>query len=99
MLDPNKNSWIYLFVCAFGLVIVYAYWPYIIAAIIPYAIAKGFCTPRSDHDNHRRCPRWEAQVVILLPHGVPDLNSGGSWVARGNCAEGSWTGSTWMVKS
>ena len=60
--DPD-NPLIYLFIAVFALLVVYALWPYLLAALVLYAIAQGFCSQRhhSNHHNHssrgRRCPR------------------------------------------
>ena len=57
--DPDKNWIAWLFVCAFALVVVWEFWPYIVATFVLYAIAKGFCSQRhhNNHSNRKRCPR------------------------------------------
>ncbi len=60
--DPDKNWVIWLFVCAFAFFVLYALWPYIVAAIVLYAVAQGFSSTHH-HSNHngrcrRRCRRW-----------------------------------------
>ena len=55
-LDHDKNWVIWLFICAFAFVILYALWPYIVAAIVLYAVAKGLSSTH-DYSNRRRCQR------------------------------------------
>ena len=64
MLNPDHdNNWvIWLFICAFAFVILYALWPYILTAVVLYAVAQGFSNTHQ-HGNHngrcrRRCRRW-----------------------------------------
>jgi hypothetical protein len=44
-LDPDKNWVICLLIGAFVCVLVFTFWPYIVAAVIVVALVKGFSTP------------------------------------------------------
>ena len=60
-LDPDKNWGIWLFICAFAFVFLYALWPYILGFIVLYAIAKGISTTPNHSNQKRRCRhrcRW-----------------------------------------
>jgi hypothetical protein len=60
-LDPGKNWITCLFIGAFGLVVLYALWSYIVAAVVRYAIAKAFSNQRHHTKGpscKRRCRRW-----------------------------------------
>lgn len=61
--DPDKNIVGYLFFASFAFAICYTMWPYILGAIVLYAIVKGFCSQRHsnkgnqgnhDHGNRRK---------------------------------------------
>jgi hypothetical protein len=58
--DPDKNWVIWLFITAFAFIVLYTLWPYIVAGIVLYAIAKGFSSHQSNHNRRcrRRCRRW-----------------------------------------
>jgi hypothetical protein len=55
--DHDRNWVIWLFIAAFAFVVLYALWPYIVAAIVLYAIAKGFSNTQHYSNNNRRCRR------------------------------------------
>ena len=58
MFKPDPETWlIFLFICAFALVVLYALWPYIVAVIVLYAIARGFTSPHHHSNRNRRCRR------------------------------------------
>jgi cell division protein FtsW (lipid II flippase) len=57
MLEPDLENWIlYLFIAAFTLVLIYLLWPYLVAAVVLYAILKAFIS-QPHHSNGRRCRR------------------------------------------
>ena len=56
-LDLDKTWVICVFSGAFALLVLYALWPYIAAAIVVYAIAQELSAPRH-LGNRRSCRRW-----------------------------------------
>ena len=60
-LDP-ENCVIYLFIAVFALLALCPLWPYLLAALVLYAIAQGFCSQRhhSQHGQPEKMPQMQA---------------------------------------
>ena len=56
-LDHDKNWVIWLFICAFAFVVLYALWPYILGFIVLYAISQGFTNTHHHSNRRRKCGR------------------------------------------
>ena len=59
--EANRlNAEIYLFIGVLAFLVLFALWPYLLAAFVLYAFAQG-CSSQRHHSNHsnlrRRCPR------------------------------------------
>ena len=52
--DPDKHWRIYLFIGSFVCVSIFMFWPYLLGAIVLYAVAKGLFDTRHHRNQNRR---------------------------------------------
>lgn len=57
------SAWLYLFIAAFTLLLLYLLWHYLLAAVVLYAIIKAFTSNQHDHGNRRRCRRRDGPLL------------------------------------
>jgi hypothetical protein len=80
MFRPDTDNWACLFVCVSIWRFFFAFWPYTVVATVLYAIDQGFTTtPHSNRKAGEDADSAGADPVTLVPHGLPDIDSGGSW--------------------